>query len=433
MLTQEENQLLTQTGPGTPGGELFRRYWHPVALSEELPPGGAPLSVRILGEELVLFRDDQGRAGLLGLHCAHRGTDLSYGRCEDGGLRCVYHGWLYDIHGRCLEQPGEPRGSRYYKEIRHLAYPCQEAVGLIFTYMGPGEPPLLPVYEWLSVPEERLDLLKSFHDCNYLQGNDGALDPIHISFLHRLNEAYLGEMDSSGRTLGATGEATRVPGTTDIRSTDDFIYQDGTPVIEVEETDFGLRVFSTRDAGPGKKYARAQTFIIPNVGTFSPFTEGCSTYWSVPIDDTSHWYFQATSSRTVPFDKEWLREQRAAEWTPDHRMIRNKGNRYLQNRTEMKTESFVGLGTEFEAHDVFATESQGAIQDRTKENLGYSDKAVAAGRRVLLRAIRDVQEGHEAPHVVRDPAHKCFTHLQCAHAVVPSSADWRTEWVAYAS
>ena len=191
MLTQEENQLLTQTGPGTPGGDLFRRYWHPVAMSEELPAEGAPLNVRILSEELVLFRDDQGRPGLLGLHCAHRGTDLSYGRCEDGGLRCVYHGWLYDIHGRCLEQPGEPRGSQYYKEIRHLSYPCQEAGGLIFTYMGPDEPPLLPAYEWLSVPEERREILKMFYDCNYLQGNEGNPDPAHLSFLHRANTPIL--------------------------------------------------------------------------------------------------------------------------------------------------------------------------------------------------------------------------------------------------
>src|SRR5437016_9851357 len=139
MMTQEENELLTQTNRGTPAGELLRRYWQPVALSEELPSGAAPLTVKILGEELVLFRDDQGRAGLLGIHCSHRGTNLSYGRVEDAGLRCLYHGWLYDVEGRCLEQPGEPGGGEHRNDIRHPFYPCKEAGGVIFTYMGPGE------------------------------------------------------------------------------------------------------------------------------------------------------------------------------------------------------------------------------------------------------------------------------------------------------
>ena len=154
MMTQEENDLLTQTGPGTPCGELMRRYWQPAALSEELPAGGAPLPVKLLGEDLVLFRDDQGRPGLLDLHCPHRGADLSYGRLEDGGLRCIYHGWLFDLHGNCLDQPGEPDGGKH-KDAAHLkAYPCKEHAGIIFGYLGPGEPPCLPGYEIFDVPDE---------------------------------------------------------------------------------------------------------------------------------------------------------------------------------------------------------------------------------------------------------------------------------------
>src|SRR3954462_11513671 len=146
--TAEENARLTQTGPGTPGGNLMRRYWQPVALQEELPVGGAPVPVRLLGEDLVLFRDEQNRPGLLGIHCAHRGADLSYGRLEDGGLRCIYHGWLYDIEGRCREQPGEPAGSMFHERIRQTAYPCIEAGGLILAYLGPGPAPLLPRFEF---------------------------------------------------------------------------------------------------------------------------------------------------------------------------------------------------------------------------------------------------------------------------------------------
>src|SRR5947199_2658195 len=140
MLTKEENDLVTQTGPGTPCGRLLRSYWQPAALSEELPPGGPPIPLRLFSEDLVMFRDEQGRIGLLDLHCSHRGTDLSYGRLEDGGLRCIYHGWLYDRSGRCLEQPGEPVGSTFHERIRHPAYPCVEASGVVLAYLGKGEP-----------------------------------------------------------------------------------------------------------------------------------------------------------------------------------------------------------------------------------------------------------------------------------------------------
>ena len=185
MLTREENDLLTQTDPGKPCGELLRRYWQPAALSEELPPGGPPIPLRLFGEDLVMFRDDTGSVGLLGLHCSHRGTDLSYGRIEDGGLRCIYHGWLYDVQGECLETPGEPAGSRLREGVRHPAYPCQEAGDVIFTYMGPGEPPLLPNYEVLSVPPEHRFVTKIFLECNYLQGLEGNMDSVHVQFLHR--------------------------------------------------------------------------------------------------------------------------------------------------------------------------------------------------------------------------------------------------------
>src|SRR6266545_4051086 len=184
MLTEEDNQLLTRTDTGTPCGELMRRYWLPAGLSREIPEGGAPLPVRLLGEDLVLFRDERGRPGLLGLHCSHRGADLSYGRVEDGGLRCIYHGWLYDVHGRCLEQPGEPAGSTFHEKIRHVAYPCIERNGAIFAYLGPGEPPEFPNYELLSRPPEHTQVMKSLQECNYLQANEGNVDLSHLNFLH---------------------------------------------------------------------------------------------------------------------------------------------------------------------------------------------------------------------------------------------------------
>src|SRR5438309_3590171 len=175
MLTAQENELLTRIGPGTPGGDLIRRYWQPAALSEERSVN-APLPIRLLGEDLVLFRDADGQPGLLAIHCSHRGADLSYGRLEDGGLRCIYHGWLYDRNGRCLEQPGEPAGSTFHERIHQTAYPCLERAGVIFAYLGPGEPPLLPDYEFLTVADENRFVSKLFSECNYLQGNEGNQD-----------------------------------------------------------------------------------------------------------------------------------------------------------------------------------------------------------------------------------------------------------------
>src|SRR5437763_7496911 len=155
MLTTKENELLTRIGPGTAGGGLLRSYWQPAALAEELPPDGPPLPVRLLGEDLVLFRDEQGRPGLLGIHCSHRGADLSYGRLEDGGLRCIYHGWLYDVEGRCQEQPGEPSGSTFHERIRQTSYPCVERCGMILSYMGPDDPPDVPGFDFLCAPSEQ--------------------------------------------------------------------------------------------------------------------------------------------------------------------------------------------------------------------------------------------------------------------------------------
>src|SRR6266849_407197 len=188
MLRKKRNAVLTKTNRGTPAGELLRRYWLPVGLSQEITPGGKPKQVRVMGEDLVLFRDDTGRPALLGLLCSHRLTSLAYGRVEDGGIRCPFHGWLYDFRGRCLEQPPEPAGSTFKKRIRHPAYPCQELGGLVFAYLGPsGQQPLLPRYEVL-VREDGTRKCDYYQiNSNYLQNVEGALDTAHFSYLHMDN------------------------------------------------------------------------------------------------------------------------------------------------------------------------------------------------------------------------------------------------------
>jgi len=411
MMSKEENYLLTRTGRGTPCGELMRRYWQPVALAEELPPGGAPLSVRICGEDLVLFRDDQQRIGLLGLHCSHRGTDLSYGRIEDGGLRCLYHGWLYDINGRCLEQPGEPGGGEHRDQIRHCAYPCKEVAGAIFTYMGPGEPPLIPNYDFLNASPDHLYVSKIFHDCNYLQANEGNIDPVHLSYLHK----FLEERNEGYRGVRGAEE-----------SHYNLVARNAAPVLDVELTDCGVRIYTVRKLEDDKSYLRVSHFIMPNLSAFPGQTggEGYSVNWHVPVDDTRHWKYTFVYSAGAPLKKELVGRERS-ELGPDYRLQRNDANRFLQDREAMKDKTYAGMGTGFQAHDAFATSSQGAVQDRGGEQLVSSDKAIVAARKLIEKAIRDVQEGKDPPHVIRNAADNRVPHFMVLSEMIPSGADWR--------
>lgn len=417
MMSKQENDLLTQTGRGTPGGEMMRRYWQPVALSEEVPPGGAPLRVRILSEDLVLFRDDQGRVGLLGIHCAHRGTDLSYGRIEDGGLRCLYHGWLYDIKGRCLEQPGEPGGGEHRDAIRQRAYPCVEKGGAIFTYMGPGEPPLLPNYDFLNAAPDHLYTSKIFHDCNYLQANEGNIDPVHLSYLHRFLEV---------REEGYRG----VRGAQE--SHYNLVARNLAPLIDVELVDFGLRIYTVRQLENDKSYLRVSYFVLPSLSAFPGQTggEGYSVNWHVPIDDTHHWRYDIVFRRSAPMEEKDIQRNQEIldELGPGYRPLRNKANRYLQDRESMKTWSFSGMGRIFNVQDTAIVEGSGPIVDRTREFLGPSDRAIILARRQVLRAIRDVEAGREAPHVVHSEKKNRYPDLTVISEVITDGTDWQTHW-----
>jgi len=353
------------------------------------------LSVRILGEELVLFRDDQGRVGLLGIHCSHRGTNLSYGRIENGGLRCLYHGWLYDTQGRCLEQPGEPGGGEHRDQIRHCAYPCTEKAGAIFTYMGPGEPPLLPNYDFLNASPDHLYTSKIFHDCNYQQANEGNIDPVHLSYLHRFFE----NRDDNYRGVRGASE-----------SHYNLVARNSAPLIDVELVDFGARIYTVRKLENDKSYLRVSYFILPNLS-------------ALPIDDTHHWKYTFVYSAGAPLKKDLVNRERS-ELGADYRLVRNEGNRFLQDREAMKSKTYAGMGSGFQAHDAFATASQGGVQDRTDEHLVSSDKAIVAARKLLEKAINDIREGREPPHVVRSPSENRFPHLLVLSDLIPTG-DWK--------
>ncbi len=412
MLTAEQNRLLTETEPGTPGGELLRRYWQPAALSEELAAGGAPLPVRLLGEDLVLFRDEDGLPGLLGRHCVHRGTDLSYGRVENGGLRCVYHGWLYDRAGRCLEQPGEPARSDFCDKGRQKSYPCLERGGIIFAYLGPGAPPLLPNYEPLGVAENQRFATKYFQACNYLQGNEGNIDPVHVSYLHRQLRPKITENGSDYRREHAQ-----------------LLSEDVCPHLETEQTAFGLRIYAVRQVDSGT-YVRITNFVMPNLSAFGGATaeHGYAMHWHVPIDDVTHFKYLLVFSRDQPLDVDRLRRERSEDLQEGYRLRRNRSNRYLQDRDEMRTGTFTGMGLSFINHDAFATESQGAVQDRTLERLGTSDVAIIAARKMLLEAVQTVAAGQDPRHVIRRPEDNDLSDIRVVRAVLPAGSDWQSGW-----
>ncbi|MPZ14636.1 MAG: Rieske 2Fe-2S domain-containing protein [Chloroflexi bacterium] len=453
MLPQEEQEILTRTGPGTPGGNLMRRYWQPAALSEELPPGGPPLSIRLLGEDLVLFRDEHGRPGLLGIHCAHRGADLSYGRIEDGGLRCLYHGWLYDRAGHCLEQPGEPSNSwtysgerdstsssnisaqdvggsdeqssqagaasTFHERIRHIAYPCEERAGAIFAYLGPGEPPLFPNYEFLTMPDEQVIVTKLWHECNYLQANEGNIDLSHLTFLHY-----------TARNQGIGGGRNNAGGRPDGFSTVTIDGRGAAPAVEIadaELTRHGVRSYKVRrDFGPDQYQLYLTEFVLPNFTAFPGASRGDGGFginWHVPIDDVNHWKYTFAFHREHAIDQEGWGHNWAV-CTAGYRPTKNKANRYLQDRASMKTEVYTGIGFDFVIHDLWATEGQGPIQDRSNEHLGAMDRAVLASRRVLLKAILDLQEGVEPSNVVRDPSRNAFR-IIARNGVFPESKSWK--------
>ena len=388
MLTAERNALITRSGPGTPLGGFMRQYWQPAALVDEFDGPRPVRRVRLLGEDLVLFRDEAGRYGLLDRHCAHRGADLSYGRAEDGGLRCPFHGWLFDAGGACLDQPAEPVGSSFCASIRQPAYRCMVAGGIVFAFMGQGEPPALPAFDCFAAPDAYTFAFKGMMECNWLQALEVGIDPAHASYLHRFFEdedtgqAYGKQF--RGATMGADMPMTKI-----LR---DF----GRPRIEVETTEYGLRIAALRQLNDSELHIRVTNMAFPHAFVIPMSKEMTITQWHVPVDDTHCYWYAIFTSFAQPVDKAQMRAQRLKLYElPDYLPRTNKLNDYGFDPHEQAHSTYTGMGDDINVHDQWAVESMGAIQDRTREHLGASDKAIAAYRRLLLRAIRDVEEGRK--------------------------------------
>jgi nitrite reductase/ring-hydroxylating ferredoxin subunit len=384
-------------------GELMRRYWLPVMLSSELPaPDCPPVRVKVLSEELVAFRDSTGQVGLLAEHCAHRGASLYFGRNEECGLRCVYHGWKYDVHGNCVDMPNEPPESSFKERIHHTAYKTREAGTAIWVYMGPHDPPPpMPELEWTRVPAGHVYVNKRIQENSYLQNVEGELDSSHVSFLHwRFN-----------RKVGAL---------TDYASP--AMLADRAPRFTVLNTDYGLLVGARRNVpGDDSQYFwRITQFMMPTFtmipappGRYLDFTA------AVPQDDENMIGLTVAWRPDRPLSAEDLAE--IESWESVHtevdknfRPVRNRDNNYGLDRQLQKTKNYTGIRG-IREQDIAVQESMGPIYDRRKEHLGSSDAAIISMRRRMLQAIKNLQEGRE-PYEVSHPE---LYRLRSAIAVLP--------------
>jgi phenylpropionate dioxygenase-like ring-hydroxylating dioxygenase large terminal subunit len=384
MLNHEDNAALTQVGAGTPMGAFMRRYWIPAAKLEQLTePGGAPVRVRLLGEDLVAFRDPNGKTALMGEFCPHRRASLAYGRNEPGGLRCLYHGWKMGCDGFVLESPPEPPARTFAQKLAHPSYPVREAGGLLWAYMGPKElEPPFPKFPWLDLPESHLLVVKMYQDTNYLQGVEGDLDPAHPNYLHRDFD-----IDDEASWKGAGWQSIA------------DLMTDGAPVIECEETPYLMRVGAIRNTqDPKLRYVRSTEWIAPfycYIAT-GPHESRLFKAWH-PIDDFSCYTFYIHFDPERPIDK-------GAIWSnwghhtspPDYKTEHSLANKHLQDRERMKRGNFSGvLGASIQ--DRAVQESMGPVVDRTQEHLGTSDKAVIYYRRLMLKKLKEMDEGRALP------------------------------------
>jgi phthalate 4,5-dioxygenase len=411
MLSAADNELLTRTGSGTAMGEYFRRFWLPVALSRELPePDGPPIRVKVMDEELVAFRDTGGRVGLIEPHCAHRGANLFFGRNEESGIRCIYHGWKYDVDGRCVDMPNVPAGSGYHGEIAIKAYPTREFGDMVWAYLGPREraPEDVPQLECGVVPAAHRYVTKRLMECNWAHAMEGALDTAHFSFLHMPAPKML---SNANPTVYADEDRLR------------WLRNDPLPQFTIAEHDVGFVVGGTRRADDDALYWRITQFMLP-AHSVTPSAMPGEIYFGytwVPITDESCWVYVYAWHPDRPLAaEERVRLEKGgwgqmAELGPGFVPLRNRSNDYLIDRDDQKHRSFTGVRGIAE-QDQMAQESQGFIADRTREHLSPTDIAVVRFRRVMLDGARSLRDGQEPAAAHRHQSYR----LRSGGAIAPS-------------
>ncbi len=410
MLSREENERLTQVGAETPLGQTMRRYWMPALLAWELPePDCPPVRVRLLGEDLVAFKDTEGRIGLLEELCPHRLASLYFGRNEECGLRCVYHGWKFDVEGQCVDMMNEPAENDFKHKIHTKAYPTVEAGGIIWTYMGPPEQqPPAPHFLWTQAPETHRHVTKVIQECNWLQALEGGIDTSHAPILHK-------NISSNSTQPGVNPNLAWARG--------------GAPQLELDVTDYGYRYAGVRSLAEGGYHIRAYHFVLPfhqlrPTNTSEGHDAVAGHIW-VPMDDgnTMIYNWQYTLN-DAPLTEEDRTERRLGNGPEDvnpetFRSYDDRHNDYGIDRQVQKYETFTGIRG-INKQDRAIQESMGRVVDRTREHLGPADRAIIQARRLLLQAIKTVQEGG-VPVGVRST----YYPLRAGQGVIPAGMDWR--------
>jgi nitrite reductase/ring-hydroxylating ferredoxin subunit len=422
MLTRAENETLTRVGPGTPMGNVLRQYWLPAVFSYEVAADGDPLRIRLLGEDLLAFRASDGRVGIVEPLCPHRGAGLFFGRNEECGLRCVYHGWKFDVDGRCIDMPSEPEESSFKDKVRLGAYPTRERNGVVWTYMGPrAEPPELPALEWNLVPPSQLHASKRMQESNWIQALEGGIDPAHAGFLHA----------PLGRKLDPRILRER------------YFLNDRHPRFELVDTPYGVRIGTRRNAEPGRYYWSITHYMAPYYNAFAFFDgqeqPSMGSFGWVPMDDvtTMAWCFTWNPARPLSDDEiretYYLEQIGGGVHVEGDRLLpptqepggafrpaANRGNDYLIDRRAQRTTRFAGPPG-MSAQDAALQESMGAIFDRTREHLGTSDATIIRMRRTLLQAARALAESGTVPAGVDAPE---TYRVRPAGIVLDASEDW---------
>jgi phenylpropionate dioxygenase-like ring-hydroxylating dioxygenase large terminal subunit len=398
-------------------GEVMRQYWLPLMYSWELEADGPPLKVRLLGEDLIAFRESTGKLGLVAEACPHRGASMFFGRNEESGLRCVYHGWKFDIEGACTDMPNEPAESNFRHKIRIGAYSAAEQGGIIWAYMGPNQanPPGLPGFEWCQLPEEQVHhQYKGIYECNWMQGLEGDIDTCHLYFLH-------------GRLNAQDPPAYGV------------YHQDKAPRLEMVETDYGVYYGASRSESPGQTYWRTTQFLFPIFSMFPANEDGTvPSHMYTPIDDntTMHWGLRWHPTKAFPGERKLnqkvtkIPDQHGmgpmkptqhgkpfANWWPQAEMA----NDFFMDREVQRTQNYTGIPT-VRLQDAAVIVSMGGIYDRSKEHLGTTDAMIIAVRRKLIKAARLFREQGVLPPAAGQP--ELYKVRSCS-TVLPSNVEWK--------
>ncbi|HEY4201945.1 MAG TPA: Rieske 2Fe-2S domain-containing protein [Devosiaceae bacterium] len=385
MISAEQNEYLCRTSAGTPMGDLFRRYWIPALLATELPEADCPpVRVSLLSERLIAFRDTSGKIGLMDEFCAHRGVSLWFGRNEENGLRCPYHGWKYNTEGQCIEVPSEPASSGFCNKIKLKSYPCIELGGVIWTYMGPkDQQPEIPAYEWTQVPANQRFLSKREQQNNYLQAMEGGIDSSHVSFLHS------GDLNRDPLHKGTDGSKYA-------RST--------STTFDIHESAAGLLIGARRKAEPGFHYWRVTQWMMPWYTLIPPYKgNALNGHAWVPMDDENCMAWTMTFHPTRPLSEAELEAMENGHGVhptliPNtFRPTANIDNDYNMDRQAQRDKVYYSGIKGIAIQDASLQESMGAIADRSKENLVSTDNAIIMARMRLRKAAKALEAGKGTP------------------------------------